>query len=104
MLVEHKTTIRHEKNATKIMEMENEAMLRMTAMERDNLHKLQQISALKSVTETRRSNAFASFDPTRKSKSLSKTLGRVQRECFKTVSKHDETFSDGANPLDYTLD
>lgn len=32
--------IRKEQNNTKIMEMENEAMLRYTAAERDNLHKL----------------------------------------------------------------
>lgn len=30
-----------EQNNTKIMEMENEAMLRHTAIERDNLHKMQ---------------------------------------------------------------
>ena len=40
LLQEHKVKIRHEQNNTKIMEMENEAMLRNTALERDNLYKL----------------------------------------------------------------
>ena len=36
---EQQTRIRQEQNNTKIMEMENEAMLRHTAMERENMHK-----------------------------------------------------------------
>ena len=39
--------IRHEKNNTKIMEMENEAMVKLTQIERDNLYKMQQINTLK---------------------------------------------------------
>jgi len=41
LLLEHKTIIRHEKNNTKIMEMENDAMLKQTHLERDNLYKMQ---------------------------------------------------------------
>lgn len=52
VLEQQKTVIRHEKNTTKIMEMENEAMVKMTAMERDNLYKMQQIKALNTSSMT----------------------------------------------------
>jgi len=38
---EQRVMLVQEKNNTKIMEMENEAMLKHTAMERDNLYKMQ---------------------------------------------------------------
>ena len=53
------------------MEMENEAMLRHTAQERDNMYKLQQIKALNAAPTSALS--YASHDFKRKSKSLNKT-------------------------------
>ena len=52
------------------MEMENEAMLRHTAQERDNMYKLQQIKALNAAPSAL---SYASQDLKRKSKSLNKT-------------------------------
>ena len=81
LLQEQKIMLRQEQNNTKIMEMENQAMLRHTAQERQNLYKLQQIKAL-----TVSSQAFVTspkglhcLDLERKSKSLTKTLLQTKR-------------------------
>ena len=56
--------------------MENEAMLRNTAMERDNLYKLQQIKALNLSSQAILSPRNYGTDLKRKSQSLGKTLSK----------------------------
>ena len=76
LLAEQKVMIRQEQNNTKIMEMENEAMLRHTAQERDNLYKMQQIKALNAAPVA---NSALSCNMKRKSKSLNKQLNQTHK-------------------------
>ena len=102
LLSEHKIMIRQEKNATKILELENEAMLKHTAMERDNMYKMQQIKALNTVTM----NAVSprqnyALDLKRKSKSLTKTLTKSKNQAMSATGYLDLD-SDNSEDLEKT--
>ena len=71
------------------MEMENEAMLRHTAIERDNLHKMQAIRALAVSSNVVLSPKNYTLDLNRRSKSLNKTLTKTKQLVKKACDQAD---------------
>ena len=106
-MAEQKVMIRHEQNNTKIMEMENEAMLRHTAQERDNLYKMQQIKALNVAPAANSALSYAPNDLKRKSKSLNKQLNQTHKQLMHKIERPqsqlvDDDDSDNENDLSFT--